>query len=454
MSQLAKNNEKVKVPLVKTTYYRWVVMALIFVVYTIANADRANLGIALPYIKKEFGINNTEAGAIISLLFFGYALAQIPSGFLYKRFSTRIVFPISMLLTSIFTGLMGTTSSPLMLKFFRFGLGLAEGPLPIGCLTTINHWFPNKEKGTATGMYLAASKCGPVIVPPICILIIQAYGWREIFIVFAIPGILLSILWYFMVHDKPSESKFCSPSEVQYIETDHQVITDQPKAPVKQYNLAWLDKLIRAKKINPVDTVSKVFRSWNVIGNALSYLFMVGIVNVIMAWIPTYLMTEKHFQNLKLGFLASAPFVGAVAGNLVGGWISDKVLNKRRKPLMMLSCVFTCIMMLALINTPNDAMTLGFLLFMAGFLLNLGYSAFSVYAMGVATKETYPLAYGIVNTGGQLGGALAPLAVGMILDAFQWNSVFMFLAICSAVSLLILATIDEPMNDIIDGRTD
>lgn len=431
----------------KKTRYRWWIAALIFVIYTIATADRANLGVALPYIQKEFGISNTEAGALVSLLFFGYAASQIPGGFIVKKFGVRKVLPISLFLTSIFTGLMATTSSIAFLKFFRVGLGVSEGPLPISLTSTINNWFPAKEKGTVTGLYLAASKFGPVIVPVISVIIIEMAGWREIFYLFAIPGIILAAVWYFLVPNKPSKNKFCSSEEIKYIENDqiiekkHSEISKMKTPPV------WLDKLIRAKKVDNLNNVGKVFRSWNIIGNALGYLFMVGIVNVIMSWIPTYLITEKHFTSIKMGFLASAPFMGAVVGNLIGGWISDRLLHKRRKPLMLLSALCTSFMMYSLIYAPNNSILLGILLFTTGFLLNLGYSAFSVYSMGVTTKETYPIAYGIVNTGGQIGGAVTPLIVGIILDSYNWHIVFIFLAICSILSLLVISTIDEPIND-------
>jgi ACS family glucarate transporter-like MFS transporter len=93
----------------KMTNYRWFVLVLIFIIYTVANADRVNLGVALPYIIKEFGLSNTEAGGIVSLLFMAYAVAQIPGGYIYTRTGVRRVLPFFMILTSMFTWLQGVT---------------------------------------------------------------------------------------------------------------------------------------------------------------------------------------------------------------------------------------------------------------------------------------------------------------------------------------------------------
>jgi sugar phosphate permease len=428
----------------KMTNYRWAIGVLIFIIYTIANADRVNLGIALPYIIKEFGLSNTEAGGIVSLLFMAYAVAQIPGGYVYTKVGVRKAFPFFMILTSMFTWLQGLTSSVFTLKLARVGLGLCEGPLPTGCLTTVNYWFPPKEKGTATGIYLAASKFGPVIAPIIGVAIIELYSWREIFLFFAIPGILLSIVWYFMVANKPSESKFVSEAELKYILTEESDTAEKEKIVKPKRDMRWLDKIIRMKKVELVDSNAKLFTSWNIIGNAIGYGLMNGIIYTIMTWIPTYLMKEKGFMSFKMGFLAAAPFIGAVAGNVIGGWISDRILDKRRKPLMLCSGLFTTIMMYSLIYAPNNITLLGILLFLSGFLFSLGFSAFSVYPMGVTSKKMFPLAYGITNTGGQIGSASAPFVVGVLLDAYSWNAVFTFLAICSILGLIIVATLDEP----------
>jgi sugar phosphate permease len=428
------------------TRFRWVIGALIFVVYTIAAADRANLGVALPFLRKEFAMSNTEAGALASIFLLAYSIAQLPSGFTYARFGIPRVFSIAMLATSAFTGLIGTSASLFMLKVYRFGLGLAEGPLPIGITSTINNWFPAREKGTMTGIFLAAAKFGPVLVPPVCAAIIQMLGWRYIFYIFALPGVVLSVVWYLMVTNRPSESRFCSEEEVEYISDSHNSTVQTARKSRKQ-SLQWLDRLIRTRKVAVLESTGQVLRSWNILGTALGYFFMTAIVNVLLAWIPTYLISVKHYSITNMGLVAAAPWVGAVIGNLLGGLFTDRIIDKRRKPAMLISAFFTSIMMVLLINSPADPFLYGVLLLITGVLLNIGYSTYMVYPMGMTSKAVYPIASALVNTLGQLGGACAPLIAGFLLDNYSWNYVFMFLAACSVLCFITLLTIIEPAQD-------
>lgn len=436
-------------PASKPSGFRWVVAGMIFLIYTIAAADRANLGVALPFIRKEFEMSNTEAGALISLFLLAYALAQLPSGFASSRFGVRKILPGAMIATSIFTGLVGTVSSVIALKLYRLGLGLAEGPLPIGMTSTINNWFPAKEKGTATGIFLSAVKFGPVIVPPLCAVIIAMWGWREIFYFFAIPGIALSIAWYFLVTNHPSESRFVNKAELDHITSDDtkpaQVAATEAEVPKQRFRA--LDRFIRARHEAPLDTNRKVFTSWNIWGCSLGYCFQLGISSVLLAWIPTYLVTVKNYSLMNMGLVSAAPWVGAVLGNVIGGFLSDRVLGKRRKPGMMLSALATAVMMYLLINSPADPVQYGLLLLLTGMLLSVGYSSYMVYPMGLATKKTFPVSSAVVNMGGQLGGAATPFITGILLDSLGWNYVFMFMAISSLLSFIILLTISEPMDE-------
>lgn len=429
----------------RKTSFRWFVAGMIFVIYAIASADRANIGFAMPFIRKEFSMSNTEAGVVLSLFLWGYAIAQIPSGFATSRFGVRWLFTASMILTSLMTGMMGTAASAIALKIYRFVLGLAEGPLPIGIGATINSWFPVREKGTVSGLFLSAVKFGPVVVPPLCALIVSIWGWREIFLFFALPGILLAAIWFVLIPDRPAQSRFCSPAEQALIEETS--ATPTGSATSRPRDFRWLDRLIRARHLPRLHSNAEVFHSSNVWGCALGYSFQLGISNMLLAWIPTYLLTVKKFSVMGSGFVAAAPWVGAVIGNILGGLISDRVFAGRRKPGMLFSAAATAGMMVALLNAPADPIGYAIVLFLTGIFLSIGFSAYMAYPMALVDKPRYPVASALVNTGGQIGGACAPLAVGLLLDSYGWNYVFAFMAIGSLVSFAAVAIIEEPLND-------
>ncbi|WP_322060258.1 MFS transporter [Paraburkholderia sp. J63] len=427
----------------KATRYRWIVAALFFVIYTIAAADRANLGVALPFLRRQFAMNNAEAGALVSLFLIAYAVAQLPSAWLISKFGVKRVFSISMLLTSLATGLTGTVGSLFALKMCRIGLGFAEGPLPIGITTTINNWFPAREKGTAAGLFLSAVKFGPVITPIISAAVIAVWGWKEVFILFALPGVLLSAVWYLMVADKPSQSRAVNSAELELINAESERRESGAAVANKR---TWLDRLIRARRAPLLDTTRKVATSWNIYGCALGYCCQLGISSVLLAWIPTYLLTVKKFSVVSMGFVAAAPWVGAVFGNILGGLISDRLLDKRRKPGMLISAVGTVGMMFALIHSPSDPVLYAALIFLTGMTLSIGFSAYMAYPMPLVSKQKFPLATAIVNMGGQLGGAATPFITGVLLDRYGWDSVFAFMAAASALTVVILLTISEPRN--------
>lgn len=79
---------------------------------------------------------------------------------------------------------------------------------------------------------------------------------------------MLSVIWYILVKNRPSESKFVSEAELNYIEhgEDQTTSEEQVQSPKKEYKLVWLDKLIRATKANPLETKKEIFRSWDIWG--------------------------------------------------------------------------------------------------------------------------------------------------------------------------------------------
>lgn len=428
----------------KRTNFRWVILAIIFITYTINFADRSNIGVALPFIMNDFEMTNLEAGAIASFFFLGYAISQIPAGFVLSKLGFRGTVSLSIIGFSICTFLIGTAKTVSFINWCRLGLGLCEGPTPVGLTSTINNWFPAKEKATAVGVYIASTMFAPIIIPPLCVWIAVTYSWHWIFYIFAIPGIIMAFVWYFIVRTNPADSKFVNKAELEYIQ---QTEEGKENKKVEYKSFGFLDKLIRLKDVKKLSSNLSVFKSWNIWGNCLAYFMMVSVLYGLMTWIPSYLVNEKHYSFTNMGFIASAPWIGGLIGSIVGGWISDKLLAKRRKPTMLFTAIATCVMMIFMVNVPNNQLIMALALFLTGFMLNVGWPAFTAYPMGVADKKTYPVAIALVNSGGNLGGAASPLVAGYLLDIFKsYDLVFGYFGIAAIIGFLLILSLDEPKN--------
>lgn len=428
----------------KKTNYRFVVLAIIFSVYAINYADRTNIGAVLPFIIQEFHINNFEAGAIASMFFLGYAVSQIPAGFFIARRGTRGLVALSIFGFSAFTWLMGTVSSVFGLKLVRLGLGLSEGPCPVGLASTINNWFPAKEKATATGVYIAATMFAPIIVPPLAVWIAMTWGWRWVFYSFAIPGIAIAVIWYLFVKSRPAESGFVSEGELSVINADTNEQQQVRENICRDAKFTTLDKIIRVRKLAPISTVKGLFTSKNILGDCLAYFMMVSVLYGLLTWIPLYLVKEKGFDFMRMGLVASMPCIGGFVGAIGGGFISDKLLGRRRKPTMIFTAISTVIMMIIMLNIPQNTLAVCTGLFFVGLCLNIGWPAFTAYGMAVSDSKTYPIASSIINSGGNLGGFVSPMVAGFLLDVTgSFNSVFIYFGTCAAIGLIIILTLDE-----------
>lgn len=426
----------------RPTKYRWVVMAIVFLTYLVCMADRSNIGALLPFIRNDFHISNTQAGAISSFFFLGYAISQIPAGLFMEKVGARRLVTMAVIGFSIITFLMGFPGTAAALIGLRLILGLCEGPTPIGMTTTVNNWFPPKEKGTATGIYIASTQVAPMLIPPIVVLLAMQWGWRHVFWVLGAFGVAMALIWHWLVRSYPHESKRVNAAELAYIESGEKL--DANPRPEPRW-MKTVDKTIRMKDFAPLNTNAKVLKSWDIWGDTLAYFFMNNVLYGMLTWIPAYLLNARGYDAMGMGFMAAAAPAGGVVGALCGGWVSDKIFFGRRKPTMILTALLTAIMFVVVLTVPNNTALLATVLVLTGFCLNLGWPMFTSYAMNVTSTTTYPFAISIINTGGNLGGFFAPLIVGMLLDRTgdNYNIAFSYFVVVLVVALLILFTIRE-----------
>lgn len=427
----------------KATRYRWFVLATMFVLWTFIYADRANLGISLPHIKTEFGLSNAQVGLLASMFAFAYAAAQIPSALIVRKLGVSRVVLIFSILTALSAAACGFVGSYPGLQTARVALGLVEAPIAIAMMVTINNWFATREKGTAIGIFVASTKFAPVIVPPLGAFIIATWGWQHVFYAFAVPSIIMALVWLAFVPDDPANSRRVSRRELNKIRNPSADRAGDHTS--RSASSGRLDKFIRAQPLGPLETTREIMSSWTIWGVSLCFFLVQGIIAVILFLLPLYLTEVRKLSIMNVGIVAAAPFVGAVLGNLAGGIISDRIFKARRKPTMMITMASTSIMMWSLTIAPDNVYLLTLQLVITGALLALGYSVFTIYPAPMTSKKSFPIAVSLMNTMGQLGTALAPLAVGITLDHYGWPVVFTMLSLASLTALVVLLTIVEPL---------
>lgn len=424
------------------TKYRWLVLGTIFLTYVVAMADRSNVGAVLPYMQDEFHVSNTALGAISSFFFLGYAISQIPAGLMIGKLGTRWVVSIAVLIFSIITFIMGFTTTAIMLIVLRLLLGLLEGPTPVGMTSTINNWFPTKEKGLATGVYIASTQVAPLVVPTIAVLIAEASGWRSVFHWFAIPGAIMAIVFMIVVRTLPKSSRFVNQAEEDYISDKAGAVA---ATPAKEFgSMPRIDKFIRLKDSAVLSDYKSVLRSWNVWGITLSYFFMNNVLYGMITWVPTYLSDGRGFAAVDMGLIASTPFIGGFLGAIIGGTVSDRLFRGRRKPTALITALMTAVMMVLVILVPQNTPLLVTALILTGFFLNIGWSSFTSYAMNLTSEKTYPLTIAIINSGGNLGGFFAPIVIGALLDATgSYTVAFSYFVAVLVIGFVLLLSITE-----------
>ncbi|MGD0660000.1 MAG: MFS transporter [Syntrophorhabdales bacterium] len=430
----------------RPTRYRWVILLLLFPLYLMDHADRANIGVCLPFISKEFGLNHAQAGALASMFFLGFAITQVPAGLIMYKVGGRLVTALSTVLFSVFTFLIGTAPGAGLMRLYRFGLGFFEGPAYIGGAGLLKTWFPHKEQATAMGIFMCAAALPGIWVPPVGIAIIAHWGWRWVFYLFAIPGLITATLWYIFACNTPEESRYCNAKELQYIRQSSPVMQLKKNPEVK--SMGWFDAFIRVRRgVVPLSSPIQVFASWYIWGDCLIFFLINFSMYGMMAWLPTYLLKERGMSLMNMGLFAAISGFGNFLGFLGGGWASDRIWGGRRKPMMFFAAIALAVTMYCLANVPNSQAILGVLLFFSGMLGSSAMSVYTSYPMGLTTSKAYPTAVGVVVTGGALGGFFSPVLAGMLLDHFKYFSiVFGFFGLTALMTFVVALTLVEPLE--------
>lgn len=399
----------------KPTKVRWEVITLLFFATTINYLDRTNLSVALPVMAKQFSWTATDMGAISSAFMLTYALLQMPIGVFIDKIGTRMTYIWSVIIWSLASMATALGNSFGAIYIFRLLLGIGEAPAFPAATKTAADWIPRQQRGLATGFFTAGVNMGSAIALPLVAWIVTVFGWQMSFIITGLMGFVWLTFWVVLYRDR-KDNKKVNAAENALIDAGITKVGEQPRVP-------W----------------TQLFKQVSTWGLTLGYFCQVYVMFVFVTWLPTYLIQARHMTLLHSGIYGMIPFIAGTISAFLGGRASDIWVRKTpngRKFVMSLGLIIAmAIIPAAFVSSSGMALTL------------LTVSEFGVmFSNGAAwavTSEIAPVGQAasvasIQNFGGNVGGFLAPLVTGVIVQiSHSFNSALVLagvLALIGAIS--------------------
>lgn len=404
------------------TKKRFIILAVICLITCLNYLDRANLAVAGPYIREDLQLDPAMMGIVFSAFGWTYTLMQIPASWVLERWGSRITYTVVIIGWSLFTYFMGFATSLTMLIVFRLGIGFFEAPaFPINGKTVTN-WFPQRERGMAIGWYTASEYVGLAFLTPFLAWLVTDFGWQYVFFVTGGIGIAVAAIWYF-IYREPTQYQGINQDELTYI-NEGEAVTAAPEGG----KIPWRE-------------IRVLYTQRQLIGLYIGHFAVTSTLFFFMTWFPSYLVSAKGMQMLKVGFVASVPFIAAIAGVLVGGKVSDWCIRRgysltvsRKYPVIVGLLLSTSIVL----ANYTDNITLVILIMSTAF-FGQGIASTVAWALlsDIAPKKLMGMAGGVFNFCANLGGTLSPLAIGFIVKGTgSFEAALFFVAIIAVIGLL------------------
>src|SRR5580704_1500453 len=229
---------------------RWARLGpIVFITYSLAYVDRANYSIgSAGGLTGDLGITG-EAGALLGALFFlGYFLFQIPAAWYAETRSAKRLMFWGLLAWGILAAATGTITNIYLLYADRLLLGVAEGVVLPAMLIFLSHWFSSGERSRTNTILILGNPVTVLWMSIVSGYLVNAIGWRGMFIAEGLPAIAWAFIWVRLVQDEPTEATWLDPSERADLE--QRLSEEQQRLkPVKNYGEAFRSPLVIALSV-------------------------------------------------------------------------------------------------------------------------------------------------------------------------------------------------------------
>lgn len=378
----------------RRTRSRWIILILLFLISVVTYLDRVNISVAARQMMPALGLTNLQMGQVFSAFVVGYALFQIPGGWLGDRWGSRLVLTAAIVWWSVFTALTAVAATlPIAgllgiggaLIAVRFLIGVGEAAALPNFNRTVADWLQPHERGLGIGMAIGGIGVGSALAPPVTAWIMVNYGWQTAFYAAGGIGLLVAGLWYGYASDRPDEQNRRVP---------------ETRVPWRQF--------------------ARTPTVWWLVA---SYTCLGYVAYIYMSWFYLYLVNVRGFGLLRGAWFASAPFLAMAVLCPLGGWMTDRLAASRGidQGRRLVGAAGMGLASLAVVlGAYSDSPLLAILLLSAG----AGFLYFTVGAYWSCTSDLSPrytgTLSGVMNTGANVGGSLSPVLTPWLAEQIGW----------------------------------
>jgi MFS transporter, ACS family, tartrate transporter len=413
-------NANVEKTTIRKVYFR--LLPLLFLAYFICYLDRINVGFAALTMNKDLGFTATVYALAATAFFWGYCLFEVPSNIVLENVGARIWIARIMITWGLFSGATAFVTGATSFAGVRFFLGVCEAGFFPGMILYFTYWFPARYRGRVVGWFMTAIPVAIFLGGPISTSVLVGLdgllglaGWRWLFLCEAAPAVILGIVVLFYLTDRPAKAHWLDPHEREWL-------------------IAELAAERSAVEQVRVYTVLQSLLNLRVLALAIIYLG-IGTASLGLVLFLPQMIKQLGVSNLMTGFATSVPYIVGTIGMIICGYITDHMYERRWN--LFFTCFAAAVGLFAAALLTGSFWTLAVIAVATIGFYGMKTSFWplpSTFLSGTAAAA----AIAGINSIGNLGGLIGPVAVGWLKDTTgSFEAGLFFLSGCALISAIV-----------------
>ncbi|WP_462379919.1 MFS transporter [Pseudomonas sp. Marseille-QA0892] len=372
--------------------------------YLAAYLDRINVGFAKLQMLEQLHFSEAAYGLGAGLFFVGYILFEVPSNLVLQRVGARLWIARIMVTWGLLSGATMLVTEPWHFYLLRFLLGAAEAGFLPGVLFYLTYWFPSYRRGRIIALFMTGLPLSSLIGGPLSGWIMRTFdmsaglhGWQWLFLLEAIPTVVLGIACLFCLPNRPADARWLSADERRVLE--ERLRADEAENPSR--NVSFRQGFFNLKV-------------WMLGGIDFAILLSAYAIGF---WLPTFLRNAGVVDTFEIGLLTAIPSLAALVSMLLLGASSDR-FRERRWHIIVPFLIGAAAMFASTFFSHSPTGTVVF--FSIAFAAVIGavpvfFSLPATFLKGTAAATGFALACSLANIAGLVGNSL----MGLVMELFQ-----------------------------------